>query len=90
MSEKLNGVIANHVANGWRVELEQESQVILAKSKPVNHLLHLILSFLTFWCFGGWIWVWGFVVLRRKELRMRVTEENGKIKEHLNLNKNTA
>lgn len=28
-----------------------------------NHALHGILSLLTFWACGGWIWVWLFVAL---------------------------
>ena len=28
-----------------------------------NHALHAILSLLTFWACGGWIWIWLFVAL---------------------------
>jgi hypothetical protein len=31
--------------------------------KKTNHALHLLLTLLTFWCFGGWLWVWIFVAM---------------------------
>lgn len=41
---------------GWRVENRSDGQATIAKGKPVNHLLHLILSVLTV---GVWLLVWG-------------------------------
>lgn len=32
-----------------------------------NHILHLILTVLTFWFFGGWLWVWLVIALRNKK-----------------------
>lgn len=29
--------------------------------KQTNHALHLLLTILTFWMCGGWLWVWIFV-----------------------------
>jgi Protein of unknown function (DUF2510) len=31
-----------------------------------NHALHFILTLLTFWLFGGWLWVWLIVALINK------------------------
>ncbi|AFM54922.1 structural protein [Mycobacterium phage Astro] len=28
-----------------------------------NHALHLLLTILTFWMFGGWLWVWILVAI---------------------------
>jgi len=32
-----------------------------------NHVLHLILTLLTFWLCGGWAWVWLFIALSNKK-----------------------
>lgn len=32
-----------------------------------NHALHFILTLLTFWFFGGWVWVWLVIALRNKK-----------------------
>ena len=42
-------------AQGMRVESQSDFQVILLKGKPVNHILHLILTIITF---GLWGIVW--------------------------------
>jgi hypothetical protein len=35
-----------------------------------NHALHFILTLFTFWCFGGWAWVWLIIALNnRKRVR---------------------
>ncbi|WP_071289700.1 DUF2510 domain-containing protein [Mycolicibacterium llatzerense] len=32
-----------------------------------NHILHLILTVLTFWLFGGWLWIWLIIALQNKQ-----------------------
>jgi hypothetical protein len=34
-----------------------------------NHALHAILSLLTFWACGGWIWIWLLVALDNKKVQ---------------------
>ncbi|AHY27095.1 hypothetical protein PBI_PHANTASTIC_32 [Mycobacterium phage Phantastic] len=38
-------------------------QPVAVMPVKTNHALHLLLSLLTFWLFGGWIWVWIFVAI---------------------------
>ncbi|AEJ92398.1 hypothetical protein KIV64_gp57 [Mycobacterium phage DroogsArmy] len=38
-------------------------QPVAVMPKKTNHALHLLLTLLTFWLFGGWAWVWIFVAI---------------------------
>ena len=63
-----NGV--NHrlqMSGGWRVESEGDVYAVMVGGKPVNHILHLLLSVLTF---GLWLIVWVFA---KGETRYRLT-----------------
>ena len=48
--------VANSIARGLRVESQSDYQAVLVKGKPVNHILHLILTVctLTVW---GLVWI---------------------------------
>lgn len=48
--------VANQVRQGSRVESQMDFQAVLVDGKPVNHVLHLILTLVT--CFA-----WGIVWL---------------------------
>ena len=54
--ELLARTLSGQVASGARVESQSDYQAVVVKGKPVNHVLHLILTLvtLTFW---GWIWI---------------------------------
>lgn len=54
------------VQNGWRVESQTPRMVSLVSGKPVNHVLHLILSLVTL---GLWIPVWIIMGLAGGERR---------------------
>ena len=60
-------------ANGWRVESQSDFQTVLAKGKPVNHLLHFILCWITL---GFWVFVWpiAWYLARRQTLILSVDE----------------
>lgn len=47
--------VSELVSQGYRPESTTETQAVLARGKRVNHLLHLILSLITF---GAWVFVW--------------------------------
>lgn len=47
--------VQQEVARGGRVESQSEYSAVIRFGKPVNHVLHLILSLVTF---GLWIIVW--------------------------------
>ncbi len=67
--EALGRAIHTQVAQGARVESQGDYQGILVKGHRPNHILHLILGFVTF---GLWWLVWGALVIFGGEKRMSV------------------
>lgn len=61
------------VASGARVESQSDTNAVLVKGKDVNHVLHLIISFLT--C-GLWIPVWLILIVTGGEKREMVTVDD--------------
>lgn len=53
--QKLAQAIQNEVAKGGRIESQSDYSAIVRYEKPVNHVLHLILTLITI---GFWSWVW--------------------------------
>jgi hypothetical protein len=53
--EALARLISSQVAQGFRVESQSDFQAVLVKGKNTNHVLHLILTLITF---GLWAIVW--------------------------------
>lgn len=51
--------VANQVRQGSRVESQMDLQAVLVDGKPVNHVLHLILTLVT--CFA-WAVIWIILV----------------------------
>jgi hypothetical protein len=47
--------VANEVRQGWRVESQTDYQAVMVKGHRPNHVLHLILTIVTF---GFWSLVW--------------------------------
>ena len=76
--EERSEILANSVQRaarkGWRVVSQTQTQAQLVKGKPTNHLLHLILCFVTL---GIWIPVWIGVALftGQKEVFVTVLED---------------
>ena len=64
--------IANTLARSerWRVESQSDYNAIVVKGSRPNHILHLILSIVTF---GIWLIVWLIVALVLKEKRYLLT-----------------
>ena len=58
--EILNRTLQRSGANGWRVESRSRFQATIAQGKDTNHVLHLILSIVTF---GFWLVVWALVAI---------------------------
>ena len=67
--EALGRAIHTQVAQGARVESQGDYQAILAKGHRPNHILHLILGFLTL---GLWWLVWIALVIFGGEKRISV------------------
>jgi len=47
----------------WHAQPPDTREVIAVVPKRTNHALHLLLTLLTFWFFGGWLWVWILVAI---------------------------
>jgi hypothetical protein len=62
-------------AQGWRVQSRTPTQAQLVKGQRVNHILHLLLTIITF---GIWAIVWLIVAVRGGEEHAVVTiDEHG-------------
>jgi hypothetical protein len=65
--ELLARAVANQVRQGARVESQTDYQAVLVTGKPVNHILHLILTIVTI---GLWALVWIILAFIGGEKRM--------------------
>lgn len=63
----LSQAITREVASGYRVESQTDIQAVLVKGGKVNHVLHLILTLITF---GFWSFVWLVVWIINRETRL--------------------
>jgi hypothetical protein len=68
--ELLARTVAAQVAGGARVESQSDFQAVIVKGKPVNHVLHLILSLVTLFT---WAIVWIALAIFGGEKRSMVT-----------------
>ena len=68
--ELLARTIAGQIANGARVESQSDFQAVVVKGKPVNHVLHLIVSLFTLLL---WVPVWIVMTIVGGEKRSMVT-----------------
>ncbi|MFI7286586.1 hypothetical protein ACIBRY_08000 [Streptomyces anulatus] len=66
----LDWIVSRRVASGWRVESRSESQAVLARGQPVNHVLH---AFLTVFSCLAWGIVWAGVALFNRVERVALT-----------------
>ncbi len=62
--------ISREVADGWRVESQAPLSATLVKGKSVNHVLHIILSIVSF---GFWLFFYIPYWLLRREKRKVIT-----------------
>jgi len=60
----LKDYVVKQVANGFRVEIQEDYSAVLVFGKNPNHILHLLLSIVTF---GIWIFVWIMMIFFSKE-----------------------
>lgn len=66
----LDWIVSRRIASGWRVESRSESQVVLVRGQPVNHVLH---AFLTVFSCLAWGVVWAGVALVNRVERVALT-----------------
>jgi hypothetical protein len=75
----LDSALARAGGRGWRIEHRSDFQAMIAKGHRVNHILHLILSIITF---GLWLIVWILMGVFGGEKRAMVTvDEYGNVQE---------
>lgn len=67
--DKFERTVNARVADGWRIESRTPSIAVLVKGRRPNHLLHLILTLLTF---GFWLIVWVNIVAWGGERRSTI------------------
>jgi hypothetical protein len=69
--QHLASAVAWHVSRGWRVEsAPMPGQVVVVHGRPVNHILHLLLTVFTF---GLWGIIWLVMALSQSESRAVLT-----------------
>ena len=69
--EILSQMIANQLArSGYRIESRSDFDAVLVRGKPVNHVLHLLLTIFTL---GLWIFVWIVLAIIGGEKREMVS-----------------
>lgn len=74
---QLSQVLGQWVNAGARIESQNEFQAVVVIGKPVNHILHLLITMFT--C-GAWAIVWIILALTQKETRsMLLVDEYGQI-----------
>lgn len=67
--------IAELTKLGWRIETQTDDEVVIVRSRRVNHVLHLILTLITL---GSWAIVWIVLAIfggekRRSFLKPRIS-----------------
>lgn len=68
--------VQEFAAKGWRIESQTDYNVSLAKGRRPNHILHLILTLLTF---GLWAIVWIILTAKGETRRSMAINEFGRI-----------
>lgn len=74
--ETLARTIASLLAQGgYRVESQSDYQAVLVRGRPVNHVLHLLISFFTAFL---WVFVWlGLIVFGGEKREIVQVDEWG-------------
>lgn len=73
----LDRAVAQELATGAQLESQTSTNAVLRRGKPVNHILHLILSVLTA---GIWLIVWAILVATNKPQRIVLSlNEQGQV-----------
>lgn len=80
MTDRLQQIVAERVAQGWRVESQTPLIAVLVRGKRPSHILHLLLTVLTL---GLWLLVWVNVVAWGGERRSTIRIDGGVIREEV-------
>ncbi|MET9914845.1 hypothetical protein ABZZ74_50685 [Streptomyces sp. NPDC006476] len=66
----LDWAVNQRIATGWRVESRSETQAVMVRGKPINHVLHAILTVFTCLVWGI---VWGILAATNRVERVALT-----------------
>ncbi|MGW6205586.1 hypothetical protein ACWF9B_18340 [Streptomyces sp. NPDC055089] len=66
----LDWAVNQRIASGWRVESRSETQVVMVRGRPPNHVLHAVLTALTCFLWGA---VWLVLGVTGKAERVALT-----------------
>ena len=69
--DALAQAVANYVSNGYRVEMQTETQAVLVRGRRPNHLLHFLIGIFTLSLW--WIFVWLPIAIIGGEKRLVIT-----------------
>ena len=73
--DQLTALVTDWVARGYRVEIRNDYDAVVSKSKRTSHVLHLLLTIITA---GLWIPVWIIVTINNRTRRYRISiDESG-------------
>jgi hypothetical protein len=75
--ELLSRTVGAQIATGARVQSQSDYQAVVVHGKPINHVLHLVLSFVTVFM---WTPVWVCLAIFGGEKRSMITvDEYGNV-----------
>jgi hypothetical protein len=75
--EALATAVANSVREGWNVQSQTDYQAVMVKGSKPNHVLHLILTLVTF---GLWAIVWiALAFIQKPRHRVIAVDEYGNV-----------
>jgi hypothetical protein len=69
--QRLEQRIQQYLTQGYRIEVRTEYSASMVKGKRINHLLHLVLTLVTF---GFWVVVWILLAIFGGEKRAYISE----------------
>lgn len=76
-ADRLDAEVARYIAQGYRLDYVHGNTAVITMGKPVNHVLHLILTIVTL---GLWGVVWLILALTGGEKRrLLVLEDDGTV-----------
>jgi hypothetical protein len=73
--ELLARTLTAQIASGARVESQSDFQAVVVKGKPVNHVLHLIITLVTIFTWSP-VWI-GLAIFGGEKRSMLVVDEYG-------------
>lgn len=74
----LANAIQGQVVSGHRIESQSDYQAVVVKGRPINHILHLILTIITAGLWGIFVWL-PIVAFGGEKRSMVVVDDYGNV-----------